>query len=87
MQIFKRTMKVIFYYYCYFKKKEVNYFQHHISLPAGEFCMLSCRLLIFFPKSLNTLSEIPSVSNCLDQDHVRYFVRPDPGPNCLQTLS
>ena len=28
-----------------------------------------------------------SVSNGLDSDHIGHFVRPDPGPNCLQRLS
>ena len=28
-----------------------------------------------------------SVSNSLDQDQTRRFVRPDLGPNCLKTLS
>ena len=27
------------------------------------------------------------MSNSLDQDHLRSFVRPDLGPNCLQRLS
>ena len=43
-----------------------------------------CRLMIFFKKnSRNTIR----VSNNVDPDQVRHFVRPDLGPNCLQMLS
>ena len=37
-----------------------------------------------FPKNI---SGIPSVSNSLDQDQARRFVRPDLGRNPLQSLS
>ena len=33
---------------------------------------------------LNNLSGIPSVSNSLNPDQARHFVRPDLGPNCLR---
>ena len=39
---------------------------------------------LFFKKKI---SGIPSVSNSLDQDQARRFVRPDLDPNCLQRLS
>ena len=54
--------------------------------------MLFCQLLfssfqneLFFSKNpvMNTIK----VSNGLDPDQVRRFVRPDLGPNCLQLLS
>ena len=43
----------------------------------------------FFQNQLlrEILSQIPSVSNCLDPDQARHFVGPDLGPNCLQRLS
>ena len=54
----------------------------------GNFACLFCRLLIFFKiilkkKIRNTIR----VSNSLDPDQARHFVRPDLGPNCLQSLS
>ena len=58
-------------------------------LYAGYFCMLFCRLWIFFflifqKKSFrNTIR----VSNSLDPHQAQCFVEPDLGPNCLQRLS
>ena len=40
--------------------------------------------LFFFKISFGNIS---GVSNSLDPDHARRFVRPDHGPNCLQMLS
>ena len=52
--------------------------------PLGKCsCFSSCRLLIF----LEILSGVPTVSNSLDLDQARRFVRPDLGTNCLQKLS
>ena len=54
------------------------------SQPTGIFCMLFCRLLIFFKifwkKSFRYTIK---VSNSLDLDQVG----PELGPNCLQSLS
>ena len=60
-----------------------------LTLPPGKFFILFCRLLIFFKITylkkifMNTIK----VSNSLDPDQARHFVRPDLGPNCLQRLS
>ena len=51
--------------------------------------MLLCRLLIFFFKInvfKNYFSNTIRVSNRLDPDQVRQYVRPDLGSNCLQRL-
>ena len=55
----------------------------------GIFCMLFCRLMNF-PKSTflkNSFRNTISVSNSLDPDQARHFVRPDLGPKCLQRVS
>ena len=59
------------------------------SLPPGKFCMLFCRLLIFFKSTFlkNSFRNTIRVSNGLDPDQVRHFVGPNLGPNCLQQLS
>ena len=46
---------------------------------------LLCHILLFG----RWIVSIPPgrVSNSLDQDQARHFVRPDLGPNCLQRLS
>ena len=43
----------------------------------------------FFQNQLfrKIISGIPSMSNSLDSDQARHFVRPDLGPNCLQKVS
>ena len=58
------------------------------SLHAGNYACIFCHLWIFFFKL--TFSKILSgirVSNSLDPDQARHFVRPDMDPNCLQRLS
>ena len=48
--------------------------------------MIFCHLLLFFfPK--NSFRNIISLSNSLDPDQDRHFVRLDLGPNCLIWLS
>ena len=50
----------------------------------GNFpCFFVFKINLFQKKK----SDIPSVSNSLDPDQARYFVRPDLGPYCLQRLS
>ena len=49
------------------------------------FLLSAVFLLMFFSKS--TILKIPSVSNNLDPDQARQFVKPNLGPNCLQKLS
>ena len=48
-----------------------------------------CRLLNFFKSTFSKISLRNSirVSNSLEPDQARHFVRPDLGPNCLQRLS
>ena len=51
--------------------------------------MIFCRLLIFSKSTFWKISFRNSirVSNSLDPDQARHFVRSDLGPNCLQRLS
>ena len=51
------------------------------------FFFFCCLGIIFKINIFKKKSQIPSVSNSLDPDQARHFVRPDLGPNCLQTLS
>ena len=53
------------------------------------FVFFFCRLLFFFKINAfeNVFKNIIIVSNILDPDQARSFVRPDLGPNCLQKLS
>ena len=51
-----------------------------------------CRLLFFFLFSKSTFSKYSfrnttRVSNSLDPEQAKCFVKPDLGPNCLQKLS
>ena len=48
-----------------------------------------CRLLVFSKSifSKNSFRNTIRVSNSVDPDRARWFVRPDLGPNCLQRLS
>ena len=58
------------------------------SLHAGVFFMIFCRLWIFLINYFQTISfrNTISVSNSLDLDQARRFVRPDQDPNYLQRL-
>ena len=49
---------------------------NRVTLPTGKFCMLFCRLLIFF-----------FLLNLFEKFFQEHFVGPDLGPNCLQRLS
>ena len=63
---------------------------HNLTLSMlGNFPCFFC-LLQIFSKSFfrkNSFRKTIRVSNSLDPDQARYFVGPDLGPNCLQTLS
>ena len=54
--------------------------------PSGP---LVCRLLIFLKSTFlqNSFRNTIKVSNSLDPDQARHYVRPDLVPNCLQRLS
>ena len=51
--------------------------------------LLSSAVFFFskFTLSKNSFRNTIGVSNSLDPDQVRHFVRPDLGPNCLQRSS
>ena len=54
------------------------------SLPMGSFCMLFCRLLIFFNFFLkNSFRNTVRVSNYSDPDHDQCFICPDLGASYL----
>ena len=55
----------------------------------GNFSCFCCRLLNFFKNNIlnNSFRNTVRVSNGLDPDQDRHFVRSDLGPNCLQRLS
>ena len=52
------------------------------------FCLTSVDFFfkLTFSKK-KSFRNIIGVSNCLDPDQAGHFVRPDLGPNCLQSLS
>ena len=58
-------------------------------LTHVKFCMLFCRLPIFFKINFFKISfrNIIRVSNRLDPDQTRHFVGLYLGPKCLQRLS
>ena len=57
---------------------------HVNSLPAGNFSMFFCRMVIFSKStfSKNSFRNTIRVSNSLDLDQAKHFVAPDEGPNC-----
>ena len=69
-----------------YRGKKAQNTQLFNSFHTGKFCMLFCRLDIFFKLTFSKKSfrNTIRVANSLEPDQI---VEPDLGPNCLQRIS
>ena len=75
---------------CHWLKVQSRWFKNYIFLDFQILLLLSLHTLLLchiLPFGCGDIFNTIRVSNSLDPDQARHFVRPDLGPNCLQRLS